>query len=283
MSEAGFRLAGLIGWPVHHSLSPRMHGYWLQQHGIAGAYLPMAVAPERAETALRGLAALGFAGCNVTIPHKEAALRAVDHVDPLARRIGAVNLVVVGEDGSLSGFNEDAPGFLASLCERQPGWRADAGPAVVLGAGGAARAVVSILLAEGAPEIRIVNRSPERAEALAAEMEGPDVRVQALPWAGRETALDGAALLVNTTSQGMVGHPSLDLALDALPRDALVADLVYTPLETRLLAVARARGNPAVNGLGMLLHQAVPSFEAWFGVRPSITPELRTMLEAALR
>ncbi len=257
-----------------------MHGHWLERHDIAGAYVPMSVRPERVETALRGLGALGFAGCNVTLPHKEAALRAVDHVDPLARRIGAVNLVVVGADGSLSGFNEDAAGFLASLREATPAWRADAGPAVVLGAGGAARAVVAILLGEGAPEIRLLNRSQLRAAVLADEM-GQAVRP--LDWRERHAALDGAALVVNTTSQGMRGEPPLDLALDALPGAALVADLVYTPLETALLVAARARGHQAVDGLGMLMHQGVPAFEAWFGVRPSVTPELRAMLEAKLR
>jgi shikimate dehydrogenase len=275
-----FRLAGLLGWPVSHSLSPMMHGHWLREHGIAGAYVPMPVKPGEMETALRGLAALGFAGCNVTIPHKEAALALADHHEPLARRIGAANLLLVRADGSLEARNADAPGYLGSLREAVPDWRADAGPVVVLGAGGAARAVVAALLAEGAGELRVLNRSPERAEALAADMApGP---VRALPWAERHDALAGAALVVNTTSQGMQGQERLDLRLDALPADAVVSDLVYVPLETPLLAAARARGNRVVDGLGMLLHQAVPSFEAWFGVRPEITPALRRMLEAAL-
>jgi shikimate dehydrogenase len=280
MSEPSFRLAGIIGWPVHHSLSPRMHGTWLREHGIAGAYVPMPVQPGRVETALRGLAALGFAGCNVTIPHKEAALAVADQVDPLARRIGAANLFIVQPDGGILARNEDAPAWLASLRDAVPGWRADRGPAVVLGAGGAARAVLAILLAEGAPGIRLLNRSAERAEALAAEM---GAGIDVLPWSERSAALTGAALVVNTTSQGMAGQEPLEIALDDLPRDAIVSDLIYVPSETPLLAAARARGNPAVNGLGMLLHQAVPAFEAFFGLRPTITPEFRAAMEDAVR
>ena len=282
MENSSFRLAGVIGWPVHHSLSPRMHGYWLREHGIDGAYVPMAVQPGRVEAALRGLVALGFAGCNVTIPHKEAALAAVDHPDPLAARIGAANLIIVRPDGTLAARNEDAPAWLASLRDAVPGWRADGGPAVVLGAGGAARAVLAMLQQEGAPEIRLLNRSADRAHALAAAMnDGGAVPAAVLPWGERAAALAGAALVVNTTSQGMVGQEPLDLALDELPPGALVSDLIYVPAETRLLAAARARGNPAVNGLGMLLHQAVPAFEAFFGLRPAITPAFRRAMEAA--
>jgi len=274
-----FRAAGVIGWPVAHSRSPKLHGYWLQRHDIRGAYLPLPVPPGQLAAALRGLAALGFAGGNVTVPHKEEALALVDSADAIARRIGAVNLVVVRPDGALHGSNTDAYGFLANLRQRVPEWRADAGPAVVLGAGGAARAVIFALLDAGAPEIRLVNRTAERAEALA-EAFGGAVRV--VDWAARAAALDGAALLVNTTTQGMHGQPPLDIALTALPVAAVVTDLVYVPLQTPLLAAAEARGNRTVDGLGMLLHQAVPSFEAWFGVRPEVTPDLRALVEATL-
>jgi shikimate dehydrogenase len=268
------RLAGVMGWPISHSRSPVLHGWWLQEYGIAGAYVPLAVKPDRIEQAIRGLPALGFSGCNVTIPHKEAALRLVDRVDPLAKRIGAVNTIVAAEDGTLSGSNTDAFGFIESLGRD---WRAETGPAVVLGAGGAARAVIVALAERGAPEIRIVNRTQERAETLAAEFGG-----RAVSWEAREAALDEAALVVNTTSQGMKGEKPLDLALTRLPRTATVFDIVYVPLETPLLAAARARGNRTVDGLGMLLHQARPGFEAWFGVAPEVTPELRRAVEATL-
>ena len=279
MTDRQFRAAGVIGWPIAHSRSPLLHGYWLKQHGIPGAYLPFAVRPGEVRAALRGLAALGFAGCNVTVPHKEETLALVDTADELSRRIGAANLVVVGPDGSLHGSNTDAYGFLANLRERAPGWRADAGPAVVIGAGGSARAVIVSLADAGAPEIRLVNRTGERAETVAASLGGP---IQVVEWEARAEALEGARLLVNTTTQGMHGQPPLDLGLSALPRDAVVTDLVYVPLETPLLAAARARGNVAVDGLGMLLHQAVPSFAAWFGVTPEVTAELRALAEATL-
>jgi shikimate dehydrogenase len=277
--QAGFRAAGVIGWPVAHSRSPLLHGYWLQKHGIAGAYLPLPIEPGRLGAALRGLAALGFSGCNVTVPHKEAALALVDAADDDAKRIGAINLVVVRPDGSLHGRNTDGYGFLANLREGALAWRASSGPALVLGAGGAARAVVAALVDAGVPEIRLANRTSERADALA-EAFGPKVR--AVAWAERAAALAGVALLVNTTTQGMRGQPALDLDLTDLPRAAVVTDLVYVPLETPLLAAARARGNVAVDGLGMLLHQAVPSFAAWFGVTPEVTPELRALVESTL-
>jgi len=279
MAGQEFRVAGVVGWPVAHSRSPKLHGHWLQHYRIPGAYVPLAVQPGRLAAALRGLAALGFAGCNVTVPHKEEALALVDHADAAARRIGAANLVVVQRDGSLHGFNTDAYGFLANLRERAPGWRTDAGPAVVLGAGGAARAVVAALSDAGAPEVRLVNRTADRAQALATALGG---KVRVVAWADRAAALDGAALLVNTTTQGMHGQPALDLDLSALPDAAVVTDLVYVPMETPLLAAARARGNAAVDGLGMLLHQAVPSFAAWFGVTPEVTPELRAAIAATL-
>jgi shikimate dehydrogenase len=272
-----FLLAGLMGDPVMHSRSPRLHNYWLAQHGLAGAYLPLAVKAPGLRAALRALPALGFSGCNLTIPHKEAALAIVDRVDPLARRIGAMNCVVVAADGSLTGQNHDAFGFIESVREAQPGWRADAGPIVVIGAGGGARAVLVGLIDQGANEIRLINRTRARGEALQRDLGGP---ITPLAWSDRAAALEGAAMLVNTTSQGMMGEPPLDLALDRLPARALVSDIIYIPRETPLLAAARQRGNPTVNGLGMLLHQARPAFHAWFGVMPQVTPELRALIEA---
>jgi shikimate dehydrogenase len=273
------RLAGIVGWPVAHSLSPRLHGHWLRRHGIDGAYVPLPVLPERLDQALRTLPTLGFAGVNLTIPHKEAAVSLVDRLAPAAARIGAVNTVVVEPDGTLTGDNTDGFGFVAALSESGVGWQATAGPAVVLGAGGAARAVAVALLDAGAPEVRLLNRTPERAHALADELGGP---IHAAAWAERAEALVDAGLLVNTTSLGMHGQPPLVLALDALPRTALVTDVVYTPLITTLLAAARARGNPVFDGLGMLLHQARPGFRAWFGVDPVVDDDLRTAVLAGL-
>jgi shikimate dehydrogenase len=273
------RLAGVMGWPVGHSLSPRLHNYWLDLHGIDGAFVPLPVAPEHFAQALRILPRLGFRGVNVTVPHKEAALAAVDRVDPLARRIGAVNTVVMGEDGTLTGTNTDAYGFSAHLAASVPGFSAASGAAVVIGAGGAARAIAVALADAGAPEIRIINRTLSRAEELALAL-GGSARV--VDWSGRAQALEGAAIVVNTTTQGMTGQAALDLDLSHLPGTAVVYDIVYSPLETPLLASARARGLWAVDGLGMLLHQAVAGFEAWFGVRPAVTAELRAHVLAGL-
>ena len=272
-----FLLAGVMGDPVMHSRSPKLHNYWLAKYGLTGTYVPLAITAERLRAALRALPALGFAGCNLTIPHKEAALDIVDKLDPLARRIGAVNCVVVAPDGSLEGRNHDGFGYIESVREAQPKWRADAGPIVVLGAGGGARAVLVGLVDQGAREIRLVNRTPARGKALAQDLGGP---IGALRWEEREAALEGAAMLINATNQGMLGEPPLDIALDRLPVSALVSDIVYIPRETPLLAAARRRGNRTVNGLGMLLHQARPAFHAWFGIMPEVTPELRAMIEA---
>jgi shikimate dehydrogenase len=264
--------AGVMGWPVAHSRSPVLHGYWLKQYGIDGSYERLPVAPEALEQAFRDLPAHGFAGCNLTIPHKERALGLVDRLDASARRIGAVNTVIVAADGTLDGGNTDAFGFHANLVATAPGWTAAAGPAIVLGAGGGARAVVAALIDNGAPEVRLLNRHRGRAEDVAAALGRP---VSVLPWERRAAALADASLLVNTTSLGMAGQPPLEIALDALPRSAVVNDIVYVPLETPLLAAARARGNRVVDGLGMLLHQARPGFAAWFGVEPEVTPALR--------
>lgn len=274
-----FRMAGVMGWPVLHSRSPLLHNHWLRQHGLAGVYVPLEIKVENLAAALRALPALGFSGCNLTLPHKIEALGLVDSVDPVGRRIGAINCVVVREGGRLDGFNFDAWGFVESVAERHPAWRADAGPAVVLGAGGGARAIVDGLLQRGAKEIRVVNRTLARAEELRARF---GAVIQPVAWDDRARALDRAAMLVNTTTQGMPGQAPLDMALDALPKSALVCDIVYVPLQTPLLATARARGNPTVDGLGMLLHQARPAFQAWFGVLPEVTSELRASIEATL-
>jgi len=274
-----FLLAGVMGWPVMHSRSPALHNYLFAHHGLAGTYVPLAIKPDDLEPALRSLAPLGFAGCNLTIPHKERALQVVDTVEPVASRIGAISCVVVRPDGALSGTNNDAYGFVQNVLQQQPAWRADAGPIAVIGAGGGARAVVYSLAERGAREVRVINRTLERGQALAREFGPP---LTAIAWEERHRALDGAAMLINTTSQGMVGQPPLDLALDKLPASALVCDIVYVPLETPLLAAARRRGNRTVDGLGMLLHQARPAWKAWFGIEPEITPALRATIEATL-
>jgi len=273
------KLAGVMGWPVGHSLSPVLHGHWLDGLGIDGAYVPLAVAPENFAEVLKALAKMGFRGVNVTVPHKEAALAAVDDADALARRIGAVNTIVVGADGRLTGTNTDGFGFLENLKEGAPGWNPTAGPAVVLGAGGAARAVAVALIDAGAPDIKLINRTRARADRIAQDLGGP---VTVHDWDDRAALLANANLLVNTTTLGMTGKDPLEIALDALPTAALVNDIVYAPLETGLLAAARARGNPAVDGLGMLLHQARPGFEAWFGAAPQVTPDLRVRILAQM-
>ncbi len=270
--SGGAAVAGVMGWPIGHSRSPRLHNFWLLRYGIDGAYVPFAVPPDSVEAALRALPRLGIVGTNVTIPHKEEAFRILDARDAAAERIGAVNTVFVRPDGSLSGTNTDAFGFIEALRSRHPGWSGTQGPAVVLGAGGAARAVLAALQDEGVPEIRLVNRTRARAEALRAEFGPP---ISTVDWAGRETALDGARLLVNTTSLGMAGGEPLDIRLDALPSAAVVNDIVYTPLETPLLAAAQARGCVAVDGLEMLLHQARPGFAGWFGREPEVDDALR--------
>jgi len=267
----GFGLAGIIGMPVAHSRSPVIHNYWLNAHGIRGAYVPLAVAPERLKAALPGLVALGFRGCNVTMPHKQTAMALLDRVNETARRIGAVNTIVVEPDGTLSGFNNDGNGFVQSLRDVKPDWRADAGPILLLGAGGSARAVVVALLENGATQIKIANRTAEKAQAIAKEFGSS---VTAIAWADRNAAMAEPALLINCTDQGMVGKPALDVDLARLAPSTLVADLIYTPLETPFLAQARERGCVTVNGLGLLLNQAKLAFKAWFGVLPDVTPEL---------
>jgi len=270
------RLAGVFGWPVGHSKSPRLHGFWLEKYGIDGAYLPLPVAPENFASVLRALPMMGFVGANVTIPHKETALRCVDRVEDTARRIGAVNTLVILPDGTVEGRNTDAFGFIENLRAGAPSWRGDQGPAVVLGAGGAARALCVALLDAGVSEIRLINRGLERAQALARDLGGP---IHCFPWEQRSQQLSEAALLVNSTNLGMSGGPGpLDLDLSALPASALVNDIVYAPLETDLLRRAKGRGNLVVDGLGMLLHQARPGFAAWFGRDPEVTDDLRSFV-----
>ena len=274
-----FLLAGVMGWPVMHSRSPLIHNHWFDKHGLKGRYVPLAIAPERLQAALRALPALGFAGCNLTIPHKQAAMAWVDEVHETARLIGAISCVTVRADGSLLGSNNDAFGFMRNLKQSQPQWRASDGPAVVIGAGGGARAVCYGLLAEGVREVHVVNRSAQAAAELAAAL-GSAVRIH--PWQDRNDVIGGAALVVNTTSQGMVGQGQLDVSLEKLAAKAIAADIVYIPLETPFLAAARARGNAAVSGLGMLLHQGPLAWKAWFGIEPEVTDELRRLVEQSL-
>ena len=264
------RLAGVMGWPVSHSRSPRLHGFWLDAYGIDGAYVPLAVPPDRFEQALRALPSLGFRGANVTVPYKEAALALADHADDHARRIGAANTIVVGDDGALHASNTDGFGFLEHLRATAPSWSPNA-PALVLGAGGASRAVIVALVDAGVPEIRLANRTAARADALADELAGP---ITPLPWETRGDATAACGLVVNTTTLGMTGQQPLDMTLDGVGEGAVVYDLVYAPLETPLLADARRRGLATVDGLGMLLHQARPGFAAWFGHEPEVTDEL---------
>jgi shikimate dehydrogenase len=276
------RLAGIMGWPVSHSRSPVLHGFWLDETGIDGAYVPLPVKPDRIAEALRALPILGFRGCNLTIPHKQSALSVVDRVEPQARRIGAVNTVIVAPDGSLEALNTDVFGFRENLWEAVPGWDPRAGPAIVLGAGGSARAVVAALAEAGVAEIRIVNRTFTRAVSVARDLETPATRITVHSWDEAHEVQDGAGLLVNTTSLGMAGEPPLTIDISPLPRPAPVVDIVYVPLETGLLAAARKLGHPVVDGLGMLLHQGRPGFEAWFGRAVRVTPKLRDAVMATL-
>lgn len=273
------KLAGVIGWPITHSRSPAIHGYWLQQYSVDGAYVPLGIDPKDIGQMFDALPKLGFRGWNVTLPHKEDAFRLVHERTRTAEEIGAVNTVTVQADGSLHGDNSDAFGFMAHLDQSAPGWPKDR-PAVVLGAGGAARAVCSGLLQAGVPSLRLTNRTRSRAEALAADFGD---RVAVVDWDERSAALAGAGLLTNTTSLGMTKQPPLEIALDDLPGDSVVYDIVYVPLETDLLAAARARGLACVDGLGMLLHQARPGFHRWFGVDAQVTDDLHQSVVRTLQ
>jgi shikimate dehydrogenase len=263
--------ACVVGWPVKHSRSPLIHRFWLKQYGIVGDYVIQPVEPEKIEAFFAGFRDGPYVGCNVTVPHKEAAFAAADEIEPAGRAIGAVN--TIWRDGNrLVATSTDGVGFLANLDERAPGWDRTPGPAVVLGAGGAARAVIWGLLERGYAPIHVVNRTAGRAEALAERF---GRKVTASAWDALPRLLPNARVLVNSTSLGMEGQPSLAIDLAPLPADCLVTDIVYVPLETGLLAAAKTRGLPTVDGLGMLLHQAAPGFRRWFGRTPEVTPELR--------
>ncbi|HLM13583.1 MAG TPA: shikimate dehydrogenase [Reyranella sp.] len=287
LREAGGRpFAAIVGWPVENSRSPALHGFWLKQHGIDGHYGRLPVEPKRA--ALEELIAFlkrtpKARGCNLTLPHKIDIMPLLDRIDPLARHIGAVNTVIKLPDGTLEGRNSDGFGFLEALKQGAPGWRAAAGPVVVLGAGGAARAVVATLVGAGVPELRLINRTQTSAIDLGVAFTPNDGRRIAIErWDERDDALEGATLLVNTTSLGMKGQPPLEIDVARLPANAVVDDIVYVPLETRLLAAARARGQRCIDGLDMLLHQGRLGFEAWFGQKVAVSAEQRRAVAADL-
>ncbi|OKL44593.1 shikimate dehydrogenase [Pseudovibrio exalbescens] len=269
------RKAAVTGHPVKHSRSPLIHGYWLKTYGIEGKYGLVDVPPHEALTFFKSLPEHQLVGCNVTIPNKEIALEAADIVDDAAREIGAVNTLWIDETGKLQGSNTDAVGFLGNLDQAAPGWDTRKAKAVVLGAGGAARAILWALKQRNYQEIVLINRTLEKAEALQHHFGKP---IRTSVWETRSEELENCDLLVNTTALGMTGQRPLDLDLDRLPSTAVVTDIVYTPLMTDLLAAAKARGNQVVDGLGMLLHQAVPGFEKWFGIHPVVTPELRSLI-----
>lgn len=273
------KLAAVIGWPVRQSVSPVLHSHWLREHGIKGAYVPLPIEPAHFGRCVAAMPLMGFAGASVTVPHKEAAFALASSLDEDSRATGAVNtLVFDGEN--IAGLNTDVRGFAASLAETLGPDVARRGPAAVLGAGGAARAIVLALQRAGCPEIRVINRTPARSDALARSASGSAIRP--MPWGDWKAGLADVGLLVNTTSLGMTGKPALEIGLECLPRSAAVADIVYNPLETDLLRAAKAEGRAAMDGLGMLMHQAVPAFAAWFGVTPKVTPQLRAELERAL-
>ena len=265
-------LAGVIGSPVAHSRSPALHGHWLQRYGIAGHYIPLDIAQADLEAALRLLPKLGFVGCNVTIPHKERVLQLADTVSDRASLIGAANTLIYKPDGKLHADNTDGYGFLANLRQEVPHWHPPAGPAAVLGAGGAARAVVAALLDAGVPEVRIANRTRARSDALRLEF---GARLNVYDWVEAGDMLHETLTVVNTTALGMIGKPELRIPLTALGPRTVVCDLVYAPLRTGLLEDAAALGCTTVDGLGMLLHQAAPGFERWFGRRPDVDAAAR--------
>ena len=265
-------LAGVIGHPIAHSRSPTLHGYWLKRYGINGHYIPMDVGQSDLKDALQILPKLGFVGLNVTIPHKETVLALADVVTDRAALIGAANTLIFRKDGKIHADNTDGAGFVANLRQNAPHWNAAAGPAVLFGAGGAARAVIAALIELGVPEIRIANRTRPRAEALRADF---GARLQVYDWVQAGNMLKGARLVVNSTALGMTGKPDFRVPLDDLEPNALVTDLVYTPLMTQFLIEAEDRGAQIVDGLGMLLHQAAPGFERWFNHRPEVDDATR--------
>lgn len=271
-------LAGVIGHPIAHSRSPALHGFWLRRYGVKGHYIPMNVAPADLETTLRHLPKIGFVGLNVTLPHKEAILKIADVITDRAALIGAANTLIFRKDGKIHADNTDGAGFVANLCQNAPHWVPAAGPAAVFGAGGAARAVVAALIEVGVPEIRISNRSRPRAEALRADF---GAKVVVYDWVQAANMLEGATTVINTTSLGMAGKPEFRVPLDAIELGAVVNDLVYSPLKTVFLAEAEQRGATIVDGLGMLLHQAAPGFERWFGPTPVVDEATRQAVLSA--
>lgn len=277
MSLPKIPLAGVIGHPIAHSKSPKLHGHWLRTYGLPGHYIPIDVAPENLETVLKTMPQMGFVGANVTIPHKERIMEIADQVTDRATLIGAANTLIFLEDGKILADNTDGYGFIQNLRQGAPEWDPAAGPAVVLGAGGAARAVIASLLDVGVPEILLSNRTRVRAEQLRDDF---GARVKVVEWVQAGNVIEDGATVVNTTSLGMAGKPELRVPLDGLNKDAVVTDLVYTPLITSFLETAQAKGCITVDGLGMLLHQAVPGFERWFGPRPEVTDELRAVMLA---
>lgn len=278
MGEANSNMkhACVIGWPIKQSRSPLIHGHWLKIYGIAGRYDRVEVPPGEAAAFVRSLESRGLEGCNVTAPHKQAVFEAADWRDPSAEAVGAAN-TVWREGTKVCVANTDTYGFMTHLGQSAPGWDERDAPVAVFGAGGAARAIVYGFLDAGVGRIRLINRTPERAEAL---VEHFGSRVEGHAWSDRSRAVADAGVVVNTTTLGMIGNAPLDLDLSTIDRNAVVADIVYVPLETPLLAGARARGHRTVDGLGMLLHQAVPGFARWFGVRPEVTQALRDILVA---
>lgn len=267
--------AGVIGFPIHHSKSPIIHNYWLKKYDIPARYDAFEVKPEELETFIFSLKEQGFAGINVTVPHKVAVMKLMNGLSPAAQKAGAVNTVIVRKDGTLFGHNTDGLGFLANVQEKKPDFDIKQKPVVILGTGGAARGICAALVLAGAPEIRLVYRTKKKAENLASSVSG---NFELIEWSKKETALEGAGLLANATTLGMNGFDPLEIDLACLDTSAIVADAVYSPLRTALLKQAAEKGHVTADGLGMLLHQACPAFQAWFGVNPDITSELRELV-----
>jgi shikimate dehydrogenase len=268
-------VVAVLGYPIHHSKSPKMHGYWLDQAGVSGYYIPLEIHPDNFEAALKNMPKLGFRGANVTIPHKERALEIADFVSKRAQRIGAANTLYFDVDGKIHADNTDGYGFITNLKKGAPEWNAKAGPALVLGAGGAARAILDALITEETPIIYLTNRTKERALDLASEFGNG---IEALDWDKQNSVLAEVKTLINTTSLGMNGEGDLGLDFSQLSNVMTVTDIVYTPLETDLLKHAKQRGCTCVDGLGMLIYQGVPGFSNWFGENPKVTDELRELL-----
>lgn len=277
MTDTAASLAGVIGWPIAHSKSPRLHGHWLRKYGLSGHYVPIGLKPQDFETGIRALPKLGFVGVNLTIPYKEAILPMADTVTDRASLIGAANTITFRSDGTLQADNTDGYGFMENIRASAPDWSAKTGPALVLGAGGASRAIVQALLSSGAPEVRIANRTRQRSEILREQF---GAKITIIDWTRISEVTEDVAIIVNTTALGMTGKPDLQINLDNAPADALVTDIVYSPLRTSLLQKAEERNLRTVDGLGMLLYQAVPGFENWFGQRPEVDQDLRNIMIA---